>query len=82
MLDTREPNNDTRELIIKGAYLDALINMLLDGAKLDYTGDSLQIGNDSAIMAFIEAISYSDYTDTLKMLQQKKKKEESEKENT
>lgn len=67
---------------INASRFETLVNMLLDGASLNYNGTSLQVGNDSAIMAFVEAVRYSDYADALKALQKaKKEKEEDGKEN-
>lgn len=63
---------------INASRFETLVNMLLDGASLTYNGNGLQVGNDSAIMAFIEAVRYSDYADALKALQ--KQKEEKDKE--
>lgn len=64
---------------INASRFETLVNMLLDGATLNYSGDKLQVGNDSAIMAFVEAVRYSDYKDTLKELQKKKEEKEKEK---
>ena len=64
---------------IDASRFETLVNMLLDGATLTYNGNGLQVGNDSAIMAFIEAVRYSDYEDTLKALQKKKEEQEKEK---
>lgn len=62
---------------IDASRFETLVLMLLDGASLNYSGDKLQVGNDSAIMAFVEAVRYSEYKDTLKELQ--KQKEEKDK---
>lgn len=61
---------------INASRFETLVNMLLDGASLTYNGNGLQVGNDSAIMAFIEAVRYSDYADALKALQKKKEEED------
>lgn len=61
---------------INASRFETLVNMLLDGASLNYNGTSLQVGNDSAIMAFVEAVRYSDYADTLIALQKKKEEED------
>ena len=51
-----------------------LVNMLIDGAKLDYTGKALRVGNDEAIMEFVKAIYSTKYRTKLEGLQKEEEK--------
>lgn len=55
-----------------------LVNMLINGAKLDYTGEALRVGNDEAVMEFIKAVYYSTYKRKLESLQKKNEEEKND----
>ena len=55
-----------------------LVNMLIYGAELDYSGKALRVGNDEAVMEFIKAVYYSTYKNKLESLQKKKEEEKND----
>lgn len=60
--------------IVFAERLNILVNMLIDGAKLDYTGKALRVGNDEAIMDFVKAVYYTNYRKKLEGLQKEEEK--------
>lgn len=64
--------------IIFAERLTILVNMLIDGAELDYTGKALRVGNDEAIMDFVKAIYSTNYRRKLEGLQKMKEEEKSD----
>lgn len=55
-----------------------LVNMLINGAELDYTGKALRVGNDEAVMEFIKAVYYSTYKSKLESLHKKNEEEKND----
>ena len=60
--------------IVFAERLNILVNMLIDGAELDYTGKALRVGNDEAIMEFVKAIYSTNYRMKLEGLQKEEEK--------
>lgn len=58
-------------IIIAERY-NILVNMLLDGAHLDYDGKALRVGNDESIMSYLHAIRTTEYRKKLEALQKEK----------
>ena len=58
--------------IILAERYNILINMLIDGAELDYTGKALRVGNDESIMSYLHAIRTTEYRKKLEALQKEK----------
>ena len=58
-------------IIIAERY-NILVNMLIDGAELDYKGKALRVGNDEVIMSYLHAISPTEYRKKLEALQKEK----------
>ena len=55
-----------------------LVNMLIDGAELDYTGKALRVGNDETIMDFVKAVYPTNYRKKLEDLQKKNEEEKND----
>lgn len=64
--------------IILAERFHILVNMLIDGAELDYTGKALRVGNDEAVMEFIKAVYSSTYKSKLERLQKKNEEEKND----
>lgn len=64
--------------ILLAERFNILVNMLIDGAELDYTGKALRVGNDEAIMEFVKAIYPTNYRRKLEGLQKMKEEEKSD----
>lgn len=64
--------------IVLAERFNILVNMLIDGAELDYTGKALRVGNDEAIMEFVKAIYSTKYRMKLEVLQKMKEEEKSD----
>ena len=64
--------------ILLAGRFHILVNMLIDGAELDYTGKALRVGNDEAIMEFVKAIYQPNYRKKLEGLQKMKEEEKSD----
>ena len=62
------------ENVLDADRFDTLVTMLLDGARLDYDGKALRVGNDEAIMSFVKAICASEYRSRLAALQKEEEK--------
>ena len=60
--------------ILSAERFSILVNMLIDGAELDYTGKALRVGNDEAIMEFVKAIYPTNYRMKLEGLQKEEEK--------
>ena len=64
--------------ILSAERFHILVNMLIDGAELDYAGKALRVGNDEAVMEFIKAVYSSTYNRKLESLQKKKEEEKND----
>ena len=65
--------NDTNtkymmELAISTNNLDALVHMILDNARLSYSGEDLRINNEETILQFIKYIYPKAYNTKLEEL--------------
>lgn len=61
----------TDSVVLTERY-NILVNMLIDGAELDYTGKALRVGNDEVIMSYLQAINPTVYRKKLEALQKEK----------
>lgn len=64
--------------IVLAERFNILVNMLINGAELDYTGKALRVGNDEAIMEFVKAIYSTKYITKLEVLKKMKEEEKSD----
>lgn len=61
------------ELFIDRTNLDTLVNLIVDNADLNYTGERLRITNEETIVQFIKCIYPNTYQDKLRQLKENKK---------
>lgn len=55
--------DEISELRIKAAKFDVLVSMILNNARLDYSGESLRIGNEDAILEYLKVL-YPSYCES------------------
>lgn len=65
---------EIKELIAQSNLFDVLKDIILNGAKLNYDGESLIVGSDMAIMAFIQAVDPVAYWARIEYLQKEREK--------
>ena len=60
---------EAKESALDQERLDTIVVMLLNGARLDYDGKALRVGNDEVIMSYLRAITPTEYRKKLEALQ-------------
>lgn len=70
--------DQVNDYILSSERFNTLLNMLIAGAELDYTGKALRVGNDEVIMEFVKAIHPAIYKRKLEGLQKMKEEEKSD----
>lgn len=60
LVDTKD---EISELRIKAEKFDVLVSMILNNARLDYSGESLRIENEDAILEYLKVI-YPSYCES------------------
>lgn len=74
----QELKDEAKENALDADRFNTLVSMILNGAKLDYTGKALRVGNDEAIMAYVSVMYPNWYSDILARLQKEKKEEKND----
>lgn len=67
--------NEESILIITNNQLKTLIDMIYNNSRLDYSGDSLTLKNESVIFEYLRAIDPVRYEDIIKSLKAEENKE-------